>query len=162
MTASTNQGATTSADNRDPIFSPERAAPPGAKGPIWELGARQRGSAAAGLLLRCLGHAPVGGSRSPRPDQQSDPRRIMTLHLGIDVACRETHRASLTDDTGRLLWSNRRFITSSKDLTALWAAVRAVDSGRRSYGRTRADPQRLGAVGRLAPRPGRPGRTGAC
>ena len=52
----------------------------------------------------------------------------MTLHLGIDVACRETHRASLTDDTGRLLWSNRRFITSSKDLTALWAAVRAVDS----------------------------------
>ncbi len=35
------------------------------------------------------------------------------LRLGIDVACRESHRAALADDTGKILWSNRRFLTIS-------------------------------------------------
>lgn len=48
------------------------------------------------------------------------------LRLGIDVACREAHRAALADETGRVLWANRRFATVSDQLEALWAAVRAV------------------------------------
>lgn len=51
---------------------------------------------------------------------------MQQLRLGIDVACRESHRAALADETGRILWSNRRFHTVSEQLEALWAAVRAV------------------------------------
>ena len=51
---------------------------------------------------------------------------MQQLRLGIDVACRESHRAALADDTGKILWSNRRFHTVSDQLEALWAAVRAV------------------------------------
>ena len=47
------------------------------------------------------------------------------LRLGIDVACRESHRAALADETGKVLWANRRFRTTSADLEALWTAVRA-------------------------------------
>jgi transposase len=49
------------------------------------------------------------------------------LRLGIDVACREAHRAALADAAGAIVWGNRRFTTSSAELEALWAAVRAVD-----------------------------------
>lgn len=51
------------------------------------------------------------------------------LRLGIDVACRESHRAALADDTGKIVWANRRFSTHSDQLEALWAAVRAVGDG---------------------------------
>ena len=54
---------------------------------------------------------------------------VQQLRLGIDVACRESHRAALADETGKILWSNRRFNTVSEQLEALWAAVRAVDDG---------------------------------
>ncbi len=50
---------------------------------------------------------------------------MQELRLGIDVACEAQHRAALADETGQLLWSNRRFITISTQLEALWAAVRA-------------------------------------
>lgn len=50
---------------------------------------------------------------------------MQELRLGIDVACREAHRAALADETGTILWSNRRFTTSSQVLEALWARVRA-------------------------------------
>lgn len=49
----------------------------------------------------------------------------MALYLGIDVACRETHRASLADATGRMLWRDRRFATTGEELEQLWQAVRA-------------------------------------
>lgn len=52
---------------------------------------------------------------------------VQQLRLGIDVACRESHRAALADETGKILWSNRRFHTVSEQLEALWNAVRAVD-----------------------------------
>jgi transposase len=52
-------------------------------------------------------------------------RIVEQLRLGIDVACRESHRAALADETGAILWSNRRFRTASEELEALWAAVRA-------------------------------------
>jgi transposase len=50
---------------------------------------------------------------------------VQELRLGIDVASVEQHRAALADETGRLIWSNRRFRTISGQLEALWAAVRA-------------------------------------
>jgi transposase len=43
------------------------------------------------------------------------------LRLGIDVACRTAHQASLADHSGRLLWAGRRFHTISADLERLWA-----------------------------------------
>jgi hypothetical protein len=36
----------------------------------------------------------------------------MQLTLGVDVACRAAHQASLADGTGRLVWSGRRFRTT--------------------------------------------------
>jgi len=50
---------------------------------------------------------------------------VQELRLGIDVACRESHRAALADETGKVVWANRRFTTTSDQLEALWAAVRA-------------------------------------
>jgi transposase len=54
---------------------------------------------------------------------------VQELRLGIDVACAEHHRAALADQTGRLIWSNRRFRTVSGQLEALWAAVCAAGTG---------------------------------
>jgi transposase len=45
------------------------------------------------------------------------------MTLGIDVACRAAHQASLADEKGRFVWSARRFRTTSEDLEALWAAL---------------------------------------
>ena len=44
----------------------------------------------------------------------------MQLCLGIDVACRATHQASLADEAGRLIWIGRRFRTTANDLERLW------------------------------------------
>ncbi|MEU4744379.1 IS110 family transposase [Actinosynnema sp. NPDC023658] len=45
------------------------------------------------------------------------------MRLGIDVACRAAHQASLADATGRYLWSGRRFRTTVEDLERLWAML---------------------------------------
>jgi transposase len=42
------------------------------------------------------------------------------LCLGIDVACRAAHQASLADEAGRLIWVGRRFHTTANDLERLW------------------------------------------
>jgi transposase len=47
------------------------------------------------------------------------------IRLGIDVACRAAHQASCADETGRLLFSGRRFRTTLAELEALWAALPA-------------------------------------
>lgn len=47
----------------------------------------------------------------------------MQLRLGIDVACRAAHQASLADHEGRLIWVGRRFRTTAAGLEALWAMV---------------------------------------
>lgn len=39
--------------------------------------------------------------------------------LGIDVACRAEHVASMADETGRLLWQQRRFRTTEAELVSL-------------------------------------------
>jgi transposase len=45
------------------------------------------------------------------------------LRLGIDIACRAPHQASLADEVGRLLWIGRRFRTTAAELEALWAML---------------------------------------
>jgi transposase len=51
------------------------------------------------------------------------------LRLGIDLACREAHRAALADETGTLLWINHCFYSRPADLQRLWAAVVNAASG---------------------------------
>jgi transposase len=43
--------------------------------------------------------------------------------LGIDVACRAAHQATLTDERGEFLWSARKFRTTTSDLTSLWSSL---------------------------------------
>lgn len=47
----------------------------------------------------------------------------MKVRLGIDVACRADHQASLAAADGEFLWSGWRFRTTPADLEALWAKV---------------------------------------
>jgi transposase len=48
---------------------------------------------------------------------------VQQLRLGIDIACRAAHQASLADERGIFLWAGRRFRTRSEDLEALWASL---------------------------------------
>jgi hypothetical protein len=47
------------------------------------------------------------------------------VRLGIDVAVRAPHQASLADERGELLWSGHRFRTAAEDLEQLWARLPA-------------------------------------
>ena len=47
----------------------------------------------------------------------------MQLTLGIDVACRAAHQASLADESGQFAWSGHRFRTTPADLQELWDLV---------------------------------------
>jgi transposase len=47
------------------------------------------------------------------------------MTLGIDVACRAAHQASLADESGRFAWSGRRFRTTPDDLQQLWELIPA-------------------------------------
>lgn len=47
----------------------------------------------------------------------------MVLRLGIDIAVRAPHQASLADEQGRVLWSGHRFRTSAEDLQRLWSRL---------------------------------------
>ena len=47
----------------------------------------------------------------------------MILRLGIDIAVRAPHQASLADERGELLWSGQRFRTSVRDLEGLWSRL---------------------------------------
>lgn len=44
----------------------------------------------------------------------------MILRMGIDIAVRAPHQASLADEKGELLWSGHRFRTTAADLDYLW------------------------------------------
>lgn len=52
----------------------------------------------------------------------------MTMTLGIDVACRAEHQATLAID-GRPLWRGRKFLTRTSDLDQLWADLDLADPG---------------------------------
>lgn len=45
------------------------------------------------------------------------------LSLGIDLACRADHVASLADEGGRFVWQGRRFRTTTADLEALTEGI---------------------------------------
>jgi long-subunit acyl-CoA synthetase (AMP-forming) len=46
----------------------------------------------------------------------------MAVTLGIDVAVKAAHQASLAVD-GKLVWTGRKFLTRPADLDRLWAAL---------------------------------------
>jgi transposase len=50
----------------------------------------------------------------------------MTLTLGIDVACRAAHQATLARD-GTVVWRGRKFWTRPDDLERLWSALDCPD-----------------------------------
>ena len=52
----------------------------------------------------------------------------MILRLGIDIAVRAPHQASLADERGELLWSGHRFRTTAADLERLWQRLPAGQS----------------------------------
>lgn len=47
----------------------------------------------------------------------------MEYSLGIDVACRAAHVATLSDSSGKIVWSNHRFRTTTEDLDRLWRRI---------------------------------------
>ncbi|WP_433167224.1 IS110 family transposase [Kribbella sp. CA-247076] len=49
----------------------------------------------------------------------------MILRMGIDIAVRAPHQASLADERGRVLWSGHRFRTIAEDLDRLWSRLPA-------------------------------------
>jgi transposase len=49
----------------------------------------------------------------------------MVVRLGVDVACRAAHQASLADATGTLIFFGRRFYTRPDELERLWAQLPA-------------------------------------
>ena len=51
----------------------------------------------------------------------------MELILGIDLACRAAHQASLARADGTFIWTGRRFFTRPEELEKLWAACCLTD-----------------------------------
>jgi hypothetical protein len=47
----------------------------------------------------------------------------MPVRLGVYVACRAAHQASLADATGKLMFSGRKFHTRPEELERLWAQL---------------------------------------
>src|SRR5438874_2137418 len=88
------------------------------------------------------------------------------MTLGIDVACRAAHQASLADGSGRFAWTGRRFRTTSVDLERLWSLVPAGPGGglrgaargpARARARALPPRRRPRAPGCAIPHPRRPG-----
>jgi len=61
------------------------------------------------------------GSRRFIHHDRSDA--AVVLWMGIDIAVRAPHQASLTNEKGELLWSAHRFRTTAADLEKLWARL---------------------------------------
>lgn len=49
----------------------------------------------------------------------------MIVRMGIDIAVRAAHQASLADERGELIWSGHRFRTTATDLDRLWERLPA-------------------------------------
>ena len=87
----------------------------------WEPGdrARRPGSLLANVRYDVPSRWPADrrhGGVQERTDR-------MQYWLGIDVASRAAHQASLADGSGRFLWSGHRFRTEAEDLKRLWAML---------------------------------------
>ena len=83
--------------------------------PVRELGALRGDS----YFAECLG---LAGSDSKHDDCCESKRRslIVGMTLGIDLACRAAHVASLAGPDGTLVWRGRSFFTRPADLEKLW------------------------------------------
>src|SRR4051812_37755999 len=65
----------------------------------------------------------AGGSEVEQP---STLRELgVSVRLGVDIACRAAHQASLADEQGRFVWSGHRFRTTPSELDRLWAMLPA-------------------------------------
>jgi transposase len=62
------------------------------------------------------------GASTPFQATEKEELRVQ-LTLGIDVACRAAHQASLADESGQFAWSGHRFRTTPADLQELWDLV---------------------------------------
>jgi hypothetical protein len=71
-------------------------------------------------LVRIGFHRRTGGRRFIRRDRLDN---AVVLRMGIDIAVRAPHQASLADEKGELLWSAHRFRTTVGDLEKLWARL---------------------------------------
>ncbi len=49
----------------------------------------------------------------------------MKIRLGVDIACRAAHQASLADEHGKMLFAGHRFSTDPDELDSLWARLPA-------------------------------------
>jgi transposase len=67
------------------------------------------------------GDQPAGLSSSTGGDR-------VIVRLGVDIACRAPHQASLATEDGRLLWTGRRFRTNPFELDRLWSRLPATRS----------------------------------
>jgi transposase len=76
-------------------------------------------------VSECLVLPFVGGVADPHAIPAWEEMRMQQMTLGIDVACRAAHQASLADESGRFAWSGRRFRTSAADLERVWQAIPA-------------------------------------
>ena len=48
---------------------------------------------------------------------------FVDLILGIDLACRAAHQASLARPDGTFVWTGRKFFTRPAELEKLWADI---------------------------------------
>lgn len=53
----------------------------------------------------------------------------MQLYLGIDLACKASHQASLVRSDGQVVWKGRRFTTRAEQLQGLWEQVLRAGGG---------------------------------
>src|SRR4051812_4251464 len=97
------------------------------RSPVRALGGRLR----AGPLFRgCLETSPPtervrAGASKDRDVVGCWKEDGVKVSLGIDVACRADHQASLAGPDGEFLWSGWRFRTTPRDLEALWSKIPA-------------------------------------
>jgi transposase len=96
------------------------------RSPVWELGGRSR----AGPLFRgCLDASPPANVceltlvRTGIVTVEKEQEETMKVRLGIDVACRAEHQASLAGADGEFVWSGWRFTSTPAALEALWAKI---------------------------------------
>jgi Transposase len=54
---------------------------------------------------------------------RSDERISVELILGIDLACRAAHQASLSRPDGTFVWTGRKFFTRPAELEKLWKQI---------------------------------------
>src|ERR1039458_3821649 len=70
----------------------------------------------------------MSGAVLPRRCCSSGPTttkglQMTRLILGIDVACRAAHQATLSNERGEFLWSAKKFRTTTTDLASLWSSL---------------------------------------